>query len=137
MKPMADSCECASALTDLHDFFAAWYRGDEAADLGQLEAALDAEFRLVTPDAALVDRAAIVAATAAKRGAYRDAAIRVVPRTCTRLRGVHIATYEEWQADDPERPARLSTAVLTHDDGRWRWHVVHETWMTAGDDTVG
>lgn len=131
---MAEACECLAALVRLHDFFAAWYRGESTADLATLEKALAADFKLITPDAAIIDRNAVVAATAAKRGAFPDSQIRIDARHCTRLRGLHVSTYEEWQADDIERPARLSTAVLDVVDGDWRWHLVHETWLADARD---
>lgn len=135
---MSDAaCACTQAIDNLHEFFAAWYRGEESAHLHTLEAALADDFRLITPDAAIVDRTAIVAGTAAKRGAWQGAHIRIVPRVCTQLRGVHLSTYEEWHADDVEQPGRLSTAMLTRDDDAWLWHVVHETWIVAPDDVVG
>jgi hypothetical protein len=50
-----------------------------------------------------------------------------VPRSCQRLRGLHISTYEEHQ-NGTRSTIRVSTAVI---DGSLRWHIVHETWMTT------
>ena len=129
---MADSCACLQAIVELHDFFAAWYRGDEGADLGVMEAALGDEFRLVTPKATVVPRGAIIDATRDQHGAYPSARIEIRPVRCSQVRGLHLSTYEEWQYDDEERPARLSTAVLSTTDNGWQWHVVHETWLDQG-----
>lgn len=130
---MAESCSCRAAIVELHDFFAAWYRGDTGADIDLMEAALTDEFRLITPKATVVSRAEILKATRDQRGAYPSARIEIEPVLCSRVRGLHVSTYEEWQYDDEERPARLSTAVLSTTDGRWKWHVVHETWLGQGD----
>ena len=129
---MDPNCSCVTALVELHDFFAAWYRGDEHADIGLLERALGSDFRLVPPAGVVVTRDEIVEATLSKRGEHPDARIEIKPVGCTQVRGVHLATYEEWQHEEIDRPARLSTAVLTRQDEGWQWHVVHETWLDQG-----
>ena len=129
---MADACACRAAIEELHDFFAAWYRGDDDADMSLMEAALTDDFRLITPKATVVSREDILEATRNQRGAYPSARIEIRPVQCSHVRGLHLSTYEEWQYDDEERPARLSTAVLSSSDDGWQWHVVHETWLEQG-----
>ena len=129
---MPDHCECVPAIVELHDFFAAWYRGDAAADMALMERVLAPDFRLVTPKGAMFDRAAILEGTRNQHGQHADARIEIRPVVCTRARGLHLSTYEEWQFDDVERPARLSTAVLSSDGDGLLWHVVHETWLEEG-----
>jgi len=133
---MADGCSCVAAIVDLHDFFAAWYRGDRNADIALMEEVLADEFRLITPKATVVVRNEILEGTRDQRGAHPSARIEIKPVHCTKVRGLHLSTYEEWQYDDDHRPARLSTAVLSTADDGWRWHVVHETWLEPGDSAV-
>lgn len=133
---MADApCSCVPALVELHDFFAAWYRGDDAADITLLENALASDFRLITPKATIVDRQRVIQATREQRGDSPSAGIEIKPIACSQARGLHLSTYEEWQSDDVERPARLSTAVLSTVDGAWQWHLVHETWLNEAGQT--
>ncbi len=129
---MAEACDCQAAIVELHDFFAAWYRGDHGVDIGVMENALAVDFRLVTPKATVVARDRIIEATVAQRGAHPESRIEVRPVTCTRVRGLHLSTYEEWHHEETERPARLSTAVLSPTGAGWRWHLVHETWLDPG-----
>lgn len=129
---MAEPCECAAAIADLHDFFAAWYRGEPTADISTLESALAADFRLVTPKATVVERAAIVDATRRRHGGFPNSQIEIKPVACSRARGLHLSTYEEHQIDDTERSVRLSTAVLSSVGDGWSWHLVHETWLNQG-----
>lgn len=129
---MPDTCACVSPIVELHDFFAAWYRGDAGADIALMESALAPEFRLITPKATVIDRTSIMQATVDQRGSHPEARIEIRPTVCTQARGLHLSSYEEWQFDDVDRPARLSTAVLSTTDGGWRWHLVHETWLEQG-----
>lgn len=123
------ACSCFSTIIALHDFFAGWYRGD-AVDLAVMEDALADDFRIVTPNAEVRTRAEIVGPVRAARSTRPDAEIRVVDRGCQRVRGLHLATYEEHQRLGGTSNSRVSTAIISLIDGRWRWHHVHESSMS-------
>lgn len=127
-----NECPCVPAIVELHDFFAAWYRGDKGADIAVLERALSDDFRLMSPKGKLVERKVIVDATKQQHAAHPTAAITIKPVQCTQERGLHLSTYEEWQFDDEDKPARLSTAVMSRIGDSWRWFLVHETWLPQG-----
>ena len=129
---MAESCDCFDEVARLHQFFQAWFQGalgDEEFTL--CEDALAPGFAIVTPGGDLVNRDEILAAIRVHRGGEpAEFAIETVGRHCQQVRGLHVTTYEERQMGS--RPTvRLSTAVLSRSDDRFRWHAVHETWITV------
>ena len=91
---MADQCDCVPAIVELHDFFAAWYRGDDGADMALMERVLAPDFRLITPKGTMLDREAIVTGTRNQHGQYSNARIEIRPVACTRARGLHLSTYD-------------------------------------------
>ncbi|WP_290652603.1 DUF4440 domain-containing protein [Aquisalimonas sp.] len=119
----------------LHAFFQSWFRGDASSEAFQrLEQALADGFVIVTPDARILERRAIIDGVCSQYATDPHAQLeirRISPRT---VRGpIAIVTYEEWQARQggPMR-GRLSTVVLqadTEGPNGLRWLHVHETWL--------
>ncbi len=129
---MPERCECYDEIARLHDFFQGWFLGnlDESAFV-QCEEALAPGFTIVTPGGELIDRSHIVEAIRRHRGGEPpDFQIETVARSCQQVRGLHISTYEERQTGT-RSTVRLSTAVIGNADGAFKWHSVHETWMTT------
>ncbi len=129
---MPDTCECHVEVAGLHQFFQDWFLGklDESA-FTQCEQALAPGFTIVTPGGDLIERDQILEAIRVHRGGEPPGfGIRTVARSCQRVRGVHVSTYEEHQTGT-RSTVRLSTAVIGEVDGTLRWHAVHETWITT------
>ena len=129
---MPDSCECHVEIARLHDFFQEWHRGNlDAGDFSLCELALAPGFTIITPVGQLLERDVILDAVRRHHGGEGpDFRIRTVVRSCQRVRGLHVSTYEEHQ-EGARATIRLSTAVLGEMDGALRWHAVHETWITS------
>ena len=129
---MPENCECHQEVARLHQFFQDWFLGklDEAAFI-QCDEALAPGFTIVTPGGELIERNQILSAIRRHRGGEPpNFRINTVGRSCQRVRGVHISTYEEHQTGT-RSTVRLSTAVIGEADGALRWHSVHETWITS------
>lgn len=129
---MPEVCECHIEVARLHDFFQEWHRGNlQPGDFAQFEDALAPGFTIITPVGQLLERDLILDAVRALHGGEGpDFRIETVARSCQRVRGLHISTYEEHQ-QGARSTIRLSTAVLSETDGRLVWHAVQETWITS------
>ena len=129
---MPEACECHAEVARLHDFFQEWHRGNlPLAEFDTCEQALAPGFTIVTPVGQLYERDEILAAVRNHRGGEPpDFRIHTVARSCQRVRGTHISTYEEHQSGT-RATIRLSTAVLSEVNDRLVWHSVHETWITS------
>jgi hypothetical protein len=126
---MPDRCECHDEVARLHRLFQDWFRGAlDVDEFSACEQALAPGFTIITPSGEIIDRVEIIDAIRRHRGGEPDHfEIKTVPRSCQRVRGLHISTYEEHQTGT-RSTIRVSTAVI---DGSLRWHNVHETWMTT------
>ena len=129
---MPDDCSCHVEVARLHQFFEDWFHGSLPVDSFETcEQALAPGFTIVTPGGELVTRSEILAAIRRHRGGEPgDFEIATVGRHCQRLGDVHLTSYEERQGG-PRSTIRLSTAVLSEVDNAFRWHAVHETWITV------
>jgi len=129
---MPESCECHQEVARLHQFFQDWFQGGlDIDEFGLCEEALAPGFTIVTPSGDMVRREEILNAIRMHHGGEApDFQIKTVGRSCQQIRGLHVTTYEEHQAG-ARATVRLSTAVLGADDGVFRWHTVHETWITV------
>lgn len=129
---MPDTCECHEEVARLHEFFQEWHRGHLDVEAFALcEQALAPGFTIATPVGQLLDRDEILDAVRHHRGGESpDFTIKTIGRSCQRVRGTHISTYEEHQVG-ARATIRLSTAVLSAVDGHLVWHSVHETWLTS------
>ena len=123
-----------SEVTELHDFFEAWYRDE--ADEGRFahpRASLAPSFRMVAPDGTERDRTAVLDAVRSGRGSEtgRDPSFTIEIRNLRTLRttGDYCqVTYEEWQRREEWR-GRRSTALFERGDAPNGvvWLDLHET----------
>ncbi|MEA2001046.1 MAG: DUF4440 domain-containing protein [Actinomycetota bacterium] len=129
---MSNDCDCQDEVARLHQFFQDWFRGTlDSGDFGLCEAALAPGFTIVTPGGELITRDEILEGVRRHRGGEPDEfRIETVARHCQRIENVHIVAYEERQTG-ARSTIRLSTAVLSDDAGAFKWHSVHETWVTV------
>lgn len=142
--------QCRHEVHDLHDFFAAWYRGEHSKDdFDRVERAIADEFAIVTPEGERIEREPLLAGIreghgeesgiGAERAA--DAGSGGGPFTID-ARDVTMTdvtddrcllTYEEHHA--PAGTARASSAWFrpsgTAPNGV-EWLFVHETWLPDG-----
>ena len=125
-------CKCHDEVARLHRFFQDWFRGRlQAGEFSVCETALAPGFTIVTPGGELIERDDIVEGIRIHHGGEPPSfQIRTVPRSCQRVRGLHVSTYEEHQTGT-RSTVRLSTAVMSEVDGILKWHNVHETWITS------
>lgn len=115
----------------LHEFFAAYYRG-ETASLDRLEGALAPGFEMVTPDGVVRSRADVIDGVSAGGGDREAFRIEIRnPEVVDTATDGCLLRYEEWQYTSTAEPdGRISTALLRRDDdapGGVRWEYVHET----------
>ena len=129
---MPDRCACHDEVARLHDFFQEWHRGSiRLDDFARCEDALASGFTIITPVGQLLERDVILDAVRRHHGGEGpDFRINTVARSCQRVRGLHISTYEEHQ-EGVRSTIRLSTAVLSEVNDRLVWHAVHETWVAS------
>lgn len=126
-------------VRELHEFFAAWFRGDrEQERFDRVAGALAPTFRLVRPDGTETDREAVLEGVRAARGTeapsfridVRDLRVR------RRLDDHCLVTYEEWQHRDGAWDGRRSTALLARESSAPAgvvWLDLQET-RTDGDE---
>lgn len=129
---MVEHCDCYDEVARLHRFFQDWFQGIlPEEDFASCEDALADGFTIVTPAGALIARAEILESIRTHRdGEPKDFTIETAGRHCQQVRGLHVTTYEEHQLG-PRPTVRLSTAVLSRSDEGFRWHAVHETWVSS------
>jgi len=119
----------------LHEFFVAWFRPATAAPaFGECEAALAPDFRMVTPDGAVNDRAAVLQGLRQARGSQpADFAIVVADVGMLWQEGDAILLgYVEEQYRTGSITRRRSTALFTAEPAAPRgvvWRHLQETWM--------
>jgi hypothetical protein len=125
----------------LHEFFAAWFRGEIAAgaDADALAPALAADFTFVPPSGREIGRAEVIAKIGGAHGCFADSEppfriwiehARARPLGC----GFCLVLYEEWQARPDKSTARVSSALLAYQPtapGGVIWHHVQETWLAG------
>ena len=128
---MPKRCVCHNEVARLHRFFQEWFAGRlDEDEFGTCELALAPGFVIVTPAGELVEREQILTAVRNHRGGEPAGfEIKTVPRSCKRVRGLHLSTYEEHQ-QGTRSTVRVSTAVI---DDEMVWHKVHETWLTTAE----
>jgi len=123
----------------LHEFFVAWFRtGVAAADFSQCEAALAPDFRMVSPDGMVNDRAAVLQRLRQARGSQPpDFAIAISGLAPLWQQGDAILlAYVEEQYRSGSTTRRRSTALFTAEPSAPRgvvWRHLQETWMPVAD----
>lgn len=119
-------------IVELHDFFQAYFLGQEDS-LDRVEAALHGEFSIVGPDGAMSDRAATLEML---RGGHAHTEALTITTLDHRL--LHttpelvLASYVEHHQLTSTTNDRLSTVAFLVDPAGpngVRWLRVHETWL--------
>ena len=122
----------------LHAFFVAWFRGetDRLEDFAACEAALAADFRMITPDGGVHERPAVIGRLRAAHGsAPGEFSIEILQtRAVWQSSEAVLLEFIERQYRDGKTASRRSTALMTIDTAAPRgvvWRHLHETWMQA------
>ena len=121
----------------LHEFFVAWFRpGTTAADFGQCEAAFAPDFRMVSPDGMVNDRAAVLQRLRQARNSQPDDFSIVISaiEPLWQERDAILLGYVEEQYRSGSTTRRRSTALFTAEPSAPRgvvWRHLQETWMQA------
>ena len=127
----------------LHAFFGAWFRGEPTvvAGFAACETALAPDFRMVTPDGEVHDRASVIARLrSARDSAPADFAIEILqPHVAWRSDDAVLLEFIERQYRDGRIDRRRSTGLFTEEPAAPHgivWRHLHETWAaSAGEDT--
>jgi len=124
----------------LHEFFVAWFRG-EPANFALCEAVFAPDFRMVAPDGAVHERAAVmVRLRAARASAPADFAIEIVqPRVAWQTTDAVLLEYVERQYREGRTSLRRSSGLFTGETAAPRgvvWRHLQETWMPPGKDSI-
>lgn len=131
---------CRREVIGLHQFFQNWFNGEienSESVFERLRSSLAVQFRLVSPEGRETDRARLLEAVGAAHGGRRRGGepIRIWIESYEGRAvstDVHLATYQEWQAEGGRIRGRLSTALFRRRDGApngVEWVHVHETWL--------
>ena len=133
---------CRQEIEELHRFFQDWFNGElanDAAAFARLDAALGADFSMVTPEGSRVERPPLVAALRGAHGRWREAPGKIwIENIRLRHAGKDetLLTYEEWQLVDGETKGRLSSVLFGNDDDAPNgvvWLHLHEGWISGND----
>ena len=118
-----------------HRFFVAWFTGRAAeVEMDRTRRVFADDFRMIGPDGAVQEGAAVIAMLEAMRGkSPPDFAIRVDLRDA-RMIGTHSALvmYDEHQSKGGTSNARRSSAIFSLErtvPENLVWRHLHETWL--------
>jgi len=132
----------SAEVLDSHALFEAIGRGVAPYDENMFLRTMAPEFRMVTPEGAILERGAILAHLAglAELG-DPDFEIRIdaIKESWRSPNGV-VLTYVEAQVRHGKRSCRRSTALFIPDEAapnRVVWRHLHETWMRMAGDQPG
>lgn len=118
----------------LHAFFVAWFRAGAGADFARCEAALAPDFRMVTPDGRVHERAAVIDRLRSAAGtAADDFAIDILqPTVVWRAGDAVLLEFVERQYREGRTTSRRSTGLFTDQPGAPNgvvWRHLQETWV--------
>lgn len=118
---------------ELHAFFVRWL-GQGAGDPARIGQALDAGFRMVTPDGCVLERDAVIAGLASAAGRRgRDFGIVIEDASAMALGARHVlVAYVERQHGAGPTTARHSSALFRRSPDApcgVAWLHLHETWI--------
>lgn len=138
--PAADLAQRAiDEVRELHAFFVAWFRvGDgPPPDFARCDAALAPDFRMVTPDGRVHERAAVIDRLRAARGtAAADFAIDILQPAVAWMRAdAVLLEFIERQYRAGRTTSRRSTGLFTDRPGAPNgivWRHLQETWVAPG-----
>jgi hypothetical protein len=124
-------------VRELHAFFVAWFTGAAGADFQRCEAVLGPDFRMVTPDGRMHDRAAVLDRIRAARGSTAsDFAIEILqPSIAWQSDNAVLLEFIEQQYRDGRSFSRCSAALFTDQPGAPNgvaWRHLQETWIQQG-----
>ena len=119
-----------------HAFLQGWFNGTlEAAEFSRLEDVLAGDFVLIGPSSRELNREELLNYLRPKRGenAGNPGIVKAIDFRYRRDlgQGVHLVTYEEWQAFDERKTNRITTAIMREKEGMphgIEWLHLHETW---------
>ena len=124
----------------LHAFFVGWFRGETGAafDFAACDAALAPDFRMITPDGAVHERAAVMERLRKARGSTAaDFTIEILqPHVAWQAGDAVLLEFIERQYREGRRTSRRSTGLFTEEPGAPRgvvWRHLHETWMQSAE----
>jgi hypothetical protein len=130
--------EITTEIVDLHQFFQDWFNGDLGAsteNFSRLGIALAPNFKMITPQGNLVERAPLVDSLNSAHNSRTGMRIWIKNVVLQHQLGeTIIATYEEWQEIKSQVSARLSSATFKFDSDAPNgvaWVHLHETWLPA------
>ena len=120
----------------LHAFFVAWFRADDVADFARCEAALAPDFRMVTPDGRVHERAVVIDRLRAAHGtAAAGFTIDILqPNIVWRAGDAVLLEFIEQQYRDGGTTSRRSTGLFTDQPGAPNgvvWRHLQETWIVT------
>ena len=136
----AGELEGAAAVAEveaLHAFFVRWFMWtvpETETEFERFSSALVADFEMVVPSGARLEREAVLSGVRQGYGQWRGdegSAIEVREAKARPLGGGLVqVSYEEWQRRGGEWKARRSVALLRRTRERGiQWVYVHETWI--------
>jgi hypothetical protein len=120
---------------ELHEFFEGWLQGElPATDFSRAETAIGRDFRLISPDGKIEDRAAVLAWIKAAHGSRpRPFTVSVLdPSTVWEGGGAVLLEYTERQYQDGRTTRRRSTALFLANPAApcgVEWGHLQETWI--------
>jgi hypothetical protein len=122
-------------ITELHQFFQDWFRGDlpnTDTTFARFADTMHPEFIIIGVSGRAFEKQIIVSDLRNAHGSNPNITIWIEniqlryqdDRIC-------LATYEEWQKDNDQTTARLSTVTFLKDEtalNNLTWYHLHETW---------
>ncbi len=133
----------AREVTELHQFFAQWFRAEltkDGPDFARFSTVPPRGFHIIPPSGNLIEKAPLLSGLKAAHGQWHaDGSARIWIenlRTRSLAEGLILVTYEEWQTRDGETRGRISSAILQADaeaPNGLIWLSVHETWLASAE----
>ncbi|MFQ3293689.1 MAG: hypothetical protein ACI9PP_000306 [Halobacteriales archaeon] len=111
---------CRREIQTLHEFFVQWYTGSIDRDVfDRLEYTLAPEFEMISPTGDRNDRTTVLATIRDSYGEKASGTFDIEIRNVEIIRQFDecsLVRYEEWQYEDGDENARISTVLLRADD---------------------
>jgi hypothetical protein len=123
-------------VIELHDFFVNWLHGklpNTPQAFHRVEHVLSPDFLLISPDGKITNNKSLLTSIRAAHGARPSLNMWIESvQLQQQIDNLLIVTYEEWQRENDNTTARISTAVFRVESNApqgLRWLHVHETWL--------